>query len=90
MVDAIAEEDHSIRGCRLASELAIANVANRYSRRGISDPQRTGGVMLNGVDFERIAEARGDRRELFLGLASNAKLMINVANMNSVVKGSPF
>ncbi len=46
--------------------------------------------MLNGVDFERIAEARGDRRELFLGLASNAKLMINVANMNSVVKGSPF
>lgn len=44
-------------------------------------------VLRNGVDFERIARARGDRLKLFPALSQKAKLVIHVANMNSEVKG---
>ncbi len=44
-------------------------------------------VLYNGVDFEQLSRIHGDRRRLFSSLKANAKLVINVANMNSDVKG---
>jgi L-malate glycosyltransferase len=44
-------------------------------------------VLNNGVDFERFSKPRVDRQALFPGLASNSTLIVNVANMNTEIKG---
>src|SRR5437879_4685028 len=44
-------------------------------------------LLHNGVDFEVFAKARCDRQRLFPALKPSAKLIINVENMNSEVKG---
>jgi L-malate glycosyltransferase len=78
-----------IRRVHLLATFVIAN--SEASRRLLIEefriPSERVRVLYNGVDFERIAEVRCDRRELFPGLASNARLILNVANMNSNVKG---
>jgi glycosyltransferase involved in cell wall biosynthesis len=78
-----------IRRVHLLATFVIAN--SDASRRLLIEefwiPSERVRVLHNGVDFERIATVHGNRRELFPGLASNAKLIINVANMNSNVKG---
>jgi len=44
-------------------------------------------VIHNGVDCERIARIRRSRRDLFPFLSLDAKLIVNIGNMNSEVKG---
>ena len=47
-------------------------------------------VLHNGVDYEKFAAARGDRRVLFPGVSAHRKLIAVVANMHSEVKGHCF
>lgn len=47
-------------------------------------------VIHNGVDFERFARARGDRRVLFPDLDGHHKLVAVLANMRNAVKGHAY
>jgi L-malate glycosyltransferase len=44
-------------------------------------------ILHNGVDSDRFARARMDRKELFPGLPSECQLVVVLANMHSAVKG---
>lgn len=44
-------------------------------------------VLRNGVDFDRYSSRPGDRRKIDGSLTRETKLILNVANMNSHVKG---
>lgn len=50
-------------------------------------PSQRVAILRNGVDFDRFARARTDRKELFPGLPSECRLVVVVANMHSSVKG---
>ena len=44
-------------------------------------------ILNNGVDFAKFSEAGNGRKMLFPDLPSGSKLVVNVANMNSEIKG---
>jgi glycosyltransferase involved in cell wall biosynthesis len=44
-------------------------------------------LLYNGVDYGRFAQCRGDRQKLHPSLQPGTKLILNLANMNSEVKG---
>lgn len=44
-------------------------------------------VLYNGVDYARFSQSRRDRRKLHPSLGPEAKLIVNVANMHSAIKG---
>lgn len=44
-------------------------------------------VLHNAVDFEQFADCQGDRQKLYPGLKPGARLVIHLANMNTIAKG---
>jgi L-malate glycosyltransferase len=78
-----------IRRVHLLATFVIAN--SEASRRLLIEefgiPRDRVRLLHNGVDLERILSALGNRQKIFPDLKPGAKLIINVANMNSEVKG---
>lgn len=78
-----------MRRIHLLATHVIANseAAKRLLVEDFRIPAERVHVLHNGLDFEQFAQARGDRRRVHPKLAPEAKLILNVANMNSEIKG---
>lgn len=80
------------RVVRLIYRLATAIIANSGAVRKLlmeefQVPAARVHLLHNGVDFDRFNLGRGDRRKIDGNLGPETKLILNVANMNSEVKG---
>ena len=77
---------------RLIYRLSTAVIANSEAVRKLlieefRVPAGRVHVLRNGVDFARFNSRPGDRRKINGSLTRESKLILNVANMNSQVKG---
>ncbi|MGB8522182.1 MAG: glycosyltransferase [Candidatus Acidiferrales bacterium] len=73
---------------RMATRVITNSEAGReFVIKEFEIPPKQVHVLHNGVNSERFCRIESDRRKSFPALKSNAKLIINVANMNREVKG---
>lgn len=77
---------------RLLFRLSTAVIANSEAVRKLlieefGVPVGRVHVLRNGVDLDRFTSSPGDRRKISGNLTPEGKLILNVANMNSEVKG---
>jgi len=72
----------------LANHVVVNSMAvKRLMENEFRIPAERLRVLNNGVDFERFSKSGIDRQTLFPTIGLNSKLIVNVANMNTEVKG---
>jgi glycosyltransferase involved in cell wall biosynthesis len=72
----------------LAKDIVVNSVAvKNLMQNDFRIPEERLHILYNAIDFERFSTPSVDRQTLFPALAPGSKLIVNVANMNSDIKG---